>query len=265
MKINGAWSAVQGQVALTPTQVQTPVTGFWLGSKSGTSNFLARAFTFLRRQSNDPLSAEGVMLGDSLTSIYSSLTGVHGWIQTLAEGRVRPGIISYAYPGETIGQQQTRWDNSPQKGQSYVKWVFILLGQNNIDPAVGNQTDVTAAAALQSLVNDIHAANPTAKILLATNLPTNCAFSATVQGYYANFNNDIIGTGPNPITDPGGGVLVRFGLWTQLAGGTTPSTYCYLSQYNNGDNIHENDAGRQIVGSTGTQSVRAVLIANGLL
>lgn len=268
-KINGAWNAVNGQVAFSPVQVSSP-SSFYLGSKLGTSNYFGRAYTYLRRDTADPNAADGVMLGDSLTAVYSFLSGVHGWIQTLAEARSHYGIVSYAYPGQTITQQTAKWDTAPQKGQAYVKWVAILLGANCMDPTVssangGSETDVQCRNDLQTQINDIHASNSTAKIIVYPVLPVNCHFSTLVQGYLDNYNHDIIGDGPNPITDPGGGVLVRGALWTQLAGGTTSSTYCYLSQYDSGDQEHENDAARQIIGSTGTQSYRATLLSLGFL
>lgn len=239
-------------------------TSFYLGSNGGSSNFMDLRFTDLARVSNSTTAAKGVMLGDSLTSVFASLTSVGPWIYNVGQARTQGPIVGYQFPGETCPQQQARWDSSAQKGDPSLAWVFVLCGNNDI---AGGATDVQTAAALQAIVNDVHGANPTAKIVISPNLPTNCAYNVTQQGYFANYNADVLGTGPNPITDPGGSVLIRMNLWTQLSGGATgPSTYCYLPQYDSGDHIHETDPARQIIGSTGVpQSIAKTLIANGLL
>lgn len=246
MILNGM-RAYSGGVAPLPSvyTMHTP-TGMWLGSEkggAGTGPGFAVRWTDLQRVGSDPNIAEFAILGDSLLSSFPPYVAAGPAIYTVNQARARPGIASFAFPGETIAQQQARWDASAQKGQSYIKAVLILIGTNNIGG--GGFTDVTAAAALQGLINDVHTGNPTAKIVLAPNLPVNCNYNATIQGYFANYNLDILGTGPNPITDPGGGVLAVMPMWTSLSGGPIgPSTYCYLPQYNSGDNIHENNLAR---------------------
>lgn len=235
-------------------------TSFNLSSKTDGTGILARRHTLLRAVTDDLNRGEAVMLGDSLTSAYSPYTAAGAWIYTLAESRARSGIISYSFPGNKVEDQQAKWDAGTQKGRAAIKWVFILCGINNLAGAA--EPAATVAGRLNTLIADINAANPTAKVIVCPMLPALNGVGATVWAQALELNNDIAGTGPNPIV---GSNLLIMPYVKELDAGWIASGVVNgildLS-FDSGDGLHGNDAARHQLGSG---NIRSFLQAHTLL
>lgn len=197
---------------------------------------------------------EIVFLGDSYTAGANN-TPTEQWklqpssIYKPSERWTRPGIYSFAHSGDSVSNQQARWDASPLKGTSSIKAVVILLGENDIKNLSSGPTVITA---LQGLVNDVHTANPTAKILLVQLLPVFSnsttaqwtaiqAVNTAIANWTTNFTNVDFGvTAHYPILDDGTG---NYKAWF----GTT--------------NYHPNNAGRDVISA----AERAAIVMLGVL
>lgn len=235
----------------TGTSAIGTVTAAYLGHNNGTSIF-PRRHTMWRKTSRSLDACEGVLLGDSIVSTYSADPSAATYIYTSSEARNRDGIVSYAYPGQTINQQTTAWQGSAQRGAVGVAWVWIHAGINDLN--TGGDSAATATSDLQALINDINTQNPSAKVIVAPVFPCKSAVGATVWAKAETYNSNIAGTGPNPIT---GSNLIRLAYWTAADDGSGN----LIAAYDSGDGIHENTAGRQYIAGL----VRAALVANNLL
>lgn len=235
------------------TTAGTP-TSFFLGSDTSGTTQYERRYTKLRsRPASDYTSinwAEGVIIGDSTSSSYSTVLSTLGsWIYSLTESRTRRGIASLAITGQRIDQQTSQWQASAQRGDSNVKWIFVHVGINDIIAAA---TEATCVSRMQTLINDINTNNPTAKVVLAPLMPF--GFTSTALTTWTAFSADIIGTGGTPIT---GTNLIRLPLWSTLDDGTGR----LLTQYQFSDGQHNNNTCRQAMGAI----VRSTLQTNSLL
>jgi Domain of unknown function (DUF4082) len=197
----------------------------------------------------DPYRSEFLIQGDSLMSEYpGDHPAVCKYIYTVAQSIERSGIFSYAFPGETIEQQYTRYAASKQFGQPYVHGITEQAGINNI--SVG-QTDVQTIGHYQTAVTGFNTNNSGAKVYLMPLWPTNATLSAPQQGYYLNVNQAIIGQGGTPIT---GSNLVRM-----YPGTTLWASGIYWPFINDGannlaswtsvDGRHQNTAGSVYMGA----------------
>jgi GDSL-like lipase/acylhydrolase family protein len=207
-----------------------PPTAFNLGSKNGTSNILPRRHTFLSLgDTSDPEKAEGVLIGDSLLSIYvGGLPMVGSYIYTLAESRTRRGIVSMADAGFRLDQLLTTWQLRAQRGRSDVSWIIIQAGINDI---VANVGSAMALSRLQTLITDIRTNNPGATLFVSPLVPCRAAITAGQYTDWLAFNAGITG-----LT----GTFTKLPDWTAMNDGSGN----LAAAYNSGDGIHTNLAGR---------------------
>ncbi len=249
-KTNGHRQASGRFTGTGATAFGTP-TAFHLGHDAGTK-ILPRRHTFIRKTTQSIDAAEGVGLGDSIVSLYAAYSPVGTYIYTTAESRSRSGIVSYAYPGNTIAQQATAWASAPQRGAAGVAWVWLHLGINSLN--AGGLSAAAATAELQALINDINTQNPTAKIIIDPIMPCLASVGGVVWAKAVTFNQNIAGTGPNPIT---GSNRITLPYWTAADDGSGN----LIAAFDSGDGIHQNTAARQYMAAI----VRAALVTAGLL
>jgi hypothetical protein len=166
----------------------------------------------------------------------------------VAESIERPGIFSYAFPGETIEQQYTRYTLSKQFGQSYVVNITEQAGINNI--SLG-QTDVQTLGHYQTAVTGFNTNNPDATVYLMPLWPTNATLTGTQQGYYLTVNQAIIGQGGTPITGthlvrmyPGTALWQSGIYWPFINDGANN-----LASWTSIDGRHQNTAGSIYMGA----------------
>jgi hypothetical protein len=243
-------------VRATSVTQATPTT-FNLGHQAG-AKILPRRHTLLRKTARDIDAANGVILGDSIVAAYSSYSSVGSRILTATESRSL-GIVSYAYPGQTVTQQTTAWTNAAQRGDSAVEWIIVHVGVNDF---IAGDSAATVTTRLQTLITDINTQNPTAKILLSPILPckANASIGATIWARIETYNDNIAGTGGTPIT---GSNITVIAYWTAMddGAGNMIAAYELTDTGAAGDGLHENTAGRIYVAGV----YRAALVALGFL
>jgi hypothetical protein len=206
---NGMVEHVSGIVTGTTSggALATP-TAFYLGANPTGSEVAPVRWTRMRTNPirYSTLRPEIVVLGDSLSEYWGGGVGGnyyrnHSWassVYTLAQGRARPtGIVNLAFHGERIDEQKTRWDGAPYKGQSQIKCVWIYAGVNDIAQGA---SAATISTRYQALVDDIAAANPSAKILCQKIGPADAYFDAGQEAVQDATNDNLNGTGSNNIT-----------------------------------------------------------------
>lgn len=256
--INGTRDASNQMRAASTGITNAAPTSFFLGSKTDGTGIISARHTLLRTTTRNIDLCEGLVFGDSITAIYSPMTGSYQWIYTLNEGRSREGIVSYSYPGERVDQQQARYDSCAQKGKSYVNWIFLMCGVNDV---MQGATSATVISRIQSFVNDINTNNPNARIILAPITPCESHVGATEWTTIQAINTAIAGGGGTPIT---GSNLIVMSYWNALDAGYLASGTAngvLAAQYDSGDGLHPNDLGRStIIGP----SIATTLHNNGL-
>lgn len=200
----------------------------------------------------------GIIIGDSTIAAYSGTTEVAAYVHNSADMLRSDGIVSIAVPGHTIAQQKAQWQATTNR--QYVDWVIIEIGLNDTNPAVSAATTV---AALQDLVNTVRADNSTCKILIATMTPAWNRWPAvgydppSAQAKWVAMNEAISGGGATPVTGVDGRITSHTASLTELVSGNA----ALAGAYDTGDHIHENNAGRQIIGA----AYRAAIAGVGLL
>lgn len=225
--------AVQMTVAYGTFAAQTMhvPTSFYLGSylNAGTRAGFATHWTRVQRLPTNvaPNQCETVILGDSHTSRYLQNAETSGAIYNIDQARSRAGICDFSFPGKKWSDQKASFDTwvaSGKNSTNVTAVIFAGLGTNDVDPGNGNLTDSQIATNANSTIADVHGVYPSAKLLLYPHPPVNCVFPALQQKYLNNYYNDTQGTGPNNITDPGGGVLIRETWPAQIAQGGQVAT-----------------------------------------
>lgn len=250
LRINGAQDQTAGMVtgAAAAGALSTP-TAFWVGSNLGASVLPVR-HTLLAGTTTTTLLGEFVVLGDSICAYHGFNQPItSSFVYSTTEPETRPGIASLAIVANTIAQQQAQYVASPYFGASYVKGFLLQVGINDINAGTSGATVVSS---LQSLINLIKTNNPNAKILIALITPDK-AYSDTLNvAYYAQWQaanagipsltnvDAVITTGSNTLNDGAGNLQ---------------------AQYDSGDGIHPNYAGRVVLGA----AWRAGLHALGLI
>jgi hypothetical protein len=138
-----------------------------------------------------------VFLGDSI--LASKKNGV-GWDGPAVGSRcnwVNQVCVSLAKPGGQFADQLGIWQNDPHRGSAGVVAVVIQLGHNNI--GVGAMTEAQVMTAAATMVADIAANNPAAKIIVSQMTPTAPIWTATQLATWKAVQNDFAGTGGTPL------------------------------------------------------------------
>jgi lysophospholipase L1-like esterase len=167
------------------------------------------------------------LLGDSTVSAYltyvsvSSLMDNDNYVPT-----------SLAASGHTIAQQKTAWQALTAQKRAHMNCVFVQIGLNDL-----TMTTAAIIAAYQDLIDTIRTDIGTAnKIVGVTMIP---GYLHTDQ-QWIDLNEAIRGNGATPITKLDGFIDT---VATALNDGSNG----LAAAYNTGDDLHENDAGRQII------------------
>ncbi len=256
----------QGHITLA-----TPTDGY-VGSRLGIDGFAPIPHYSPKKGSGDRNVVEGVVLGDSLTGGFSgNMQPTAQMIYQGAEALERLGIVSYATAGERlkrdveINDQYRRWMNCAQRGQSYLRWVILNPGHNDISDGK-SLVDLIADATL--LTADINTQNPGCKVVWMPLLPTSWAGEpgtpdpgrrAIQDGFNAAIAADAFGVMSHmpPWTSAGGGQLGNEDTNT----GTDTLRTIYLLDQTLVDLVHENQLCRDIISA----AKRAHLLSIGEL
>jgi lysophospholipase L1-like esterase len=194
----------------------------------------------------DP-AVQGVMLGDSISGIVNPTTV--SWpslVYTPTEAEAGKRVAVLSLTGDTLTGQTTKWQASTYRGSASIAWVAIHLGANDVSNSV---SAATCASRLQTLVSDIAANNPLAKIIVFQLTPFDnwAQMSAAERTEWITLNADINGTGPNPITgahrtDTDASNNLNTGLAIGAAGSNTlAAAYDTFA-----DHVHPGNSGRAV-------------------
>ena len=268
---NGASAAV----IHAPTSVY--LGGDGTGSQTTSWDRRWATWSFVKFNEN---SAYGLISGDSIISAFSTHMATCSYINTTNEYISGKRSTSMAVIGTTIGNVNCNGNFPGQSCQYHdfsvgpyandaslgagIKWVVIQILNDTTDFG-----EPTASANVTGYLALLHSKLPNAQFFLFPTAPCNPPGStifcncADIQ----NFNNDLIGTGPNPITCPVGATCHSYSYastWGpagdfQMDDGT--GTCAMKSIYNAAGDQHENDPGAKGMG----QEHRAKLQAAGVL
>lgn len=186
-----------------------------------------------------PLAATNAYaLGDSTIAAYQ---GSANLMTLLTSARTKNTV---AEPGHTIAQQRTAF-NALAAPRDAAGWAIIQVGLNDLAPA---EAASVAIARLQTLVNDVRAAlGRWTPVLVGQMIPCRQRlinlYGATdgpvAYQKWLDMNDAIAGTGPTPITNVDGRITAHVPLMNDGNGNLK-------AEYDTGDGIHPNTAGRQV-------------------
>lgn len=196
--------------------------------------------------------AIGVFIGDSITQPSLTAIGYAPLVLTAANIVADKRVFTLARSGALIANQLTAWQACVHRGKSYLRFVFIQCGTNDL---------ITRSAAqirtdLQALVDDINTSTPDAVIVMNA-LPPCKGYApladAGQQTKWAAVNTSIAG-GASPIT----GVDDRISANPTFDDGSG-----FLKPaYDYGDGLHINNAAGVVVSQL---LVRPALQARGII
>lgn len=189
---------------------------------------------------------DGLILGDSTIAAYDGGAAIADLLFDSQEYQ-RTGVVSIAYPGDTIAQQKTAWESCPFKKRLLAKWVFVQIGLNDMDPSVPVATTINA---MQDLVNTIRADISTnCKLLIGTMTPAYERWETlkfdpnAAQAKWVAMNEAIMGHGGSPIIGVDGRTEEHTTSLTHIVDGNS----ALAPAYDSGDHIHPTNSGREII------------------
>lgn len=204
-----------------------------------------------------PPFTRGVAIGDSTVDAYLGQNSVPSYVYTAPELSAGNEILNISEPAETIDQQLARW-NAIADPTIYT-WVICQIGLNDVSPTT---PVATIMADYQNMIDQIRADAPDIFIIVATMTPAKSRWpdvfpgqEVAAQTCWEDMNDAMMGIGPNAVT----GVDYRFDGHTEALSDEDGNLD---AAYDTGDGIHENNAGRQIIGET---HWRGALINNHFL
>lgn len=214
----------------------------------------------LDRQLSIGLNASnGVLLGDSTVATYSGLNPISTYLLTPADTLAGTTITVDAVSGNTIAQQQAAWTADANKAT--YDWIAIMVGLNDLlTPA---ETAATVIGRYQTFINTINAGKKSGAIIIASTMTPDRQYLINNLGgtngplayqKWLDINTAIMGGGGTPIT----GIDYRVNNHTTALNDGAGNM---AQAYDNGDYIHENNAGRAVVAS----EWRSVLNSAGFL
>lgn len=202
-----------------------------------------------------PVIATGAAIGDSTVAAYAGGTAIASLLFSANEVSAGYSCVNLAVPGDTIDAQKTAWNNYAD--QSAVDWVMIQVGLNDVSPT---EPIATTMARYQALVDQVRAdIGASKKIYLATMTPAYLRWGTlfgvnqdAAQAHWEAMNEAISGVGANAITGVDGVVTSH----TAAMGDASDNL---LAEYDTGDGIHTNTAGRQV----NADAWRVLLVSEG--
>lgn len=198
-------------------------------------------------------ASKGCILGNSTIASYLGQNEVAFYILTDNEISKGITITNDAVAGHTIAQQMAVYLADVNK--SNYNWVIVEIGLNDLNPA---ESAITAIARYQLLIDTVRFYAPTSKIIAGTMTPCKqrlIDLYGAVNGLVAyqkwlDMNTAIMTT------------VIKIDSRTNMHTALLNDGAGNLAiRYNLGDNIHETNEARQIIGN----EYRVVLKALGIL
>lgn len=195
-------------------------------------------------------------VGNSTIAVFpfdQGILAVPNWI-----AGIMPTLL--AVPGNTIGSQRIIWNDQSAPQRASYDVVIAQIGLNNIIDFTTPQIITELQAFMDDIRSSLHA---DAKLIVSKMLPCKQRWYEQIgeNGLYAQqrwvaVNEAIAGLGPTPITGVDGLITSHVPRLDDGNGNLAPQ---FIK--NPGDNICENNAGRQIIAN----AWRATLVNVGAL
>ncbi|HLP86503.1 MAG TPA: tail fiber domain-containing protein, partial [Candidatus Paceibacterota bacterium] len=191
-------------------------------------------------------ASAGLIIGDSTSAAYGGQNSVDTYLLTSSDTLVGTTITNQAVSGHTILQQQNTWTADANKAT--YDWIVVMVGLNDLDPA---ESAATALGRYQTLINTINAGKKTGAIVIVSTMTPDRQWLINTYGgvngpiayqKWLDMNTAIMGGGANAIT----GVSYRVNNHTLALNDGSGNM---ALAYDNGDYIHENNAGRALIAS----------------
>lgn len=193
-------------------------------------------------------ASKGLIIGNSTITAYLGYTEVGVYVFTTADTAAGSTYFNQAVPGHTISDQLTVYRADGNK--STYDWIIVEIGLNDL--SISNSA-ATTLGAYQRLIDTIRLYSKAgAKILVSAMTPCRQRLDTLYGGTngplsyqkWIDMNYAIMGGGSNKIT----GVDYRINDHVaKLSDGDGRLLWYYEGP---GDHIHENNAGRQVIGLT---------------
>lgn len=202
-----------------------------------------------------PYSDEGSVvyaLGDSTVAAFAGGTAILDLVNT---SRTR---IDLAVPGHTIGDQLGVWNAQTIVGPD-VGWVVVQIGLNDVNTTPGSSASVLAS--LQNLIDVIRSEIGPRRLLVSQMIPCRQRWidlfgpvnGLIAQQNWVDINLGIAGFGPTPITDVDGRITEHVELMSDNMGNLK-------AEFDTGDAIHPNTAGRQVNATQWDRAIRRTTV-----
>lgn len=171
----------------------------------------------------------GLLLGDGITASMASTEA------TYLQNNHNSYVVSIAVDGNTIANQLTAWRASSQRGDVTINWIYVNAGMEDI---IQGADAITTVANMGSLLADIHASNPGAKVIVETLFPARTRLEQVVDPprypVWVKVNEEL---------------KAQFAADSSLADPLNDGTDALKLQYDSGNKITPNEVGDGIVAS----------------
>lgn len=194
------------------------------------------------------LTPKAFVFGDSTIAQYLTYNSVPSYINSIFT------INNLADPGDGIDTQL-----AVLRAYSYTgkfSWVIVQIGLNDMNPA---ETATACIARLQNLINEINRTTLGKASLLISQINPCKAHLITTYGAidgetayqkWLDYNDAIAGNGATPITGVTGRITSHVAILNDGNGNLA-------AEYNVGDDLHENNAGRQVIANAWVAALEA--------
>ena len=222
-------------------KVSTPITGSASGAtETYVDNAINEAVIKMSTNYNlRPLdTTELYMIGDSTVAAFAGGAAIYDLLGTIRLDQ------DLSVAGNNISQQTTAW-NTTTIVDNIFGYVTVQIGLNDMAPA---EAATVALARLQLLIDTIRTdIGADRKIIICQMTPARQRWidlyggvdGLTAQQKWEDMNEAIMGLGANPITDTDYQVDAHVALMGD-------ELFNLLPEYDTGDGIHPNTAGRQV-------------------
>ena len=194
------------------------------------------------------LTPKAFVFGDSTIAQYLTYNSVPSYINSIFT------INNLADPGDGIDTQLAVLRAYTYTGK--FSWVIVQIGLNDMNPA---ETAAACIARLQNFINEINRTTlGNAELLVSQINPCKAHListygaidGATAYQKWLDYNDAIAGNGATPITGVSGRITSHVAMLNDGAGNLA-------AEYDIGDGLHENNAGRQVIANAWIAALEA--------
>lgn len=169
----------------------------------------------------------GLLIGDGITASMALP------MQMYLQNNHNSFANSIAVDGNTIANQLTAWRASSFRGDVTLSWIYVNVGMEDI---IQGADAVTTVANMGTLLADIHASNPSVKVIVETLFPARTRLEQVIDPprypVWVKVNEEL---------------KTQFMADSVLADALNDGTDALKAQYDSGNKITPNQAGATLV------------------